>query len=171
MLPLHIITGPSGVGKTALCQALAPSLEEVVCLESDLLWGYAHATPEDDYRDYWSAWLRLAAAISQAGQPVALFGTTMPERVEPSPNRRFFSTVRYLALVCDEGELARRLRARPAWRGCDEVFIAAALAYNRRLKEEAAAGALREELLDITGMEVAEAAARVAAWITWAKNS
>lgn len=165
MLPLHIVTGPSGAGKTTICASLAGTLDDVVCLESDVLWGGLAATPEDDYRGYWDYWLRLAAAISQAGRPVALFGTTLPERIEPSPNRRYFSAVRYLALVCDDAGLERRLRARPAWRGCDEVFIAGALAYNRRLKAEAAAGALYEELLDITGLSVAQAAGCVAAWL------
>jgi ABC-type cobalamin/Fe3+-siderophores transport system ATPase subunit len=165
MLPLHIITGPSGAGKTTLCGILAPTMEDVVCLESDLLWGALPASADDDYRGYWDHWLHLAAAIGQAGRPVVLFGTTIPERIESVPNRRFFSTVRYLALVCDDDELARRLRARPAWRGCDEPFIAGMLAYNRRLREQAAAGTLREDLMETTGLDTAEAARRVAAWI------
>jgi hypothetical protein len=165
MLPLHIVTGPSGVGKTTLCGLLAPAMDDVVCLESDLLWGALPATAADDYRGYWDHWLHLAAAIGQAGRPVVLFGTTIPERIEPLPNRRFCSTVRYLALVCDDDELARRLRARPAWRGCDEQFIEGMLGYNRRLRNEASAGILRETLLDITSMDTTEAAQRVAAWV------
>ncbi len=36
---------------------------------------------------------------------------------EPCVERRYFSSVSYGALVCQEAELRRRLEARPAWRG------------------------------------------------------
>ena len=46
-----------------------------------------------------------------------------------------FSQVHFLALTCDEQALAQRLRARPAWRGSDEVFIQQQIAYQWWLLE------------------------------------
>ena len=37
-LPLFILTGASGVGKTTTCLALAAKTTEVVVMESDILW-------------------------------------------------------------------------------------------------------------------------------------
>lgn len=64
----------------------------------------------------------MAKNISQAGRPIVLFGTGMgvPENIEPCVERRYFSEIHYLALVCDDGVLAQRLRARPAWRGAGD---------------------------------------------------
>ncbi len=50
-------------------------------------------------------WLRLARQIGQAGLPVVLDGMTIPEQIEPLGERRYFSSVHYLALVCDDAEL------------------------------------------------------------------
>lgn len=61
-------------------------------------------------------WLRLAKNIGQAGLPIILCGTSLPDQFEACPERRYFATLHYLALVCDEITLKERLRQRPAWR-------------------------------------------------------
>ncbi len=114
--PLFIVTGASGTGKSTACLELAPLLRECVVLESDILWGLIPATPEDNYRSYRNAWLRLAKNIGQAGRPVVLCGSAVPEQFETCPERRYFSTLHYLALVCEDEALAERLKARPGWR-------------------------------------------------------
>jgi len=84
--PLLIITGPSGVGKTTICLKLVPLLKECVVMESDILWGAFPATPENNYRDYRNMWLRIAKNIGQAGRPVVLCGTALPEQFEQCRN-------------------------------------------------------------------------------------
>src|SRR5690348_7966956 len=75
-LPLFVITGASGAGKTAVCLDLVARLRsECVVLESDVLWGPEFDTPGDQYRRYRDLWLRLAKNISQADRPVVLCGT------------------------------------------------------------------------------------------------
>src|SRR5437762_10497370 len=46
-LPLFIITGSSGSGKTTICLELIPLVQECVILESDILWGAFPADPEN----------------------------------------------------------------------------------------------------------------------------
>jgi broad-specificity NMP kinase len=165
-LPLFVVTGPSGAGKTAVCHALLHELPECVVLESDILWGEIEASAEDDYRSYWRSWLRLVANVQQAGRPVLLGGTVVPSQLENLPERRYLGPIHYLALVCDDDALAARLRARPAWResGSDD-FVARMVAFNRWLKHNAAGTAPPMQLLDTSDQTRAETATVVREWV------
>jgi hypothetical protein len=159
-LPLFVVTGASGAGKTAVGQILAPRLEDVVVLEMDILWGHVRAEPEDDYASYKSTWLRVAMNVGQAGRPVVLCGTVQPGSLERLTEARYFTAIHYLTLVCADEELAARLRARPTWRqsGADQ-FVARMVAFNRALRD-APTG-----LLDTTGLPAEETSRRVAEWV------
>lgn len=137
-LPLFVITGASGAGKTTLGRHLPARLPECVTLDTDILWGVLPATAEKNYNDYQDRWLHLARHIAQNGRPVVLCGTTMPERIMASPEHRYFSDIHILALVCDDDVLIQRLKQRPAWRGCDnEETQNTMVKFNRWHKEQA----------------------------------
>ena len=76
--PLYIVTGASGVGKSALCREMAKIQSGYIVLDSDLLWDEIYNTPEDGYRRYRETWMTLCAAISDAGHPVVLCGCATP---------------------------------------------------------------------------------------------
>jgi len=136
--PLFIITGAGGTGKTTVCLALVSVLTECVVMESDILWGVVPATPEDNYRNYRNVWLRIAKNIGQAGRPVVLGGTILPDQIEDCPERRYFSTIDYLAMVCDDDLLIERLQSRPTWRQTHlPEFLEDMLQFNRWLKANA----------------------------------
>ncbi len=165
-LPLFIITGASGSGKTTLCLELIPLLPECVILESDILWGLVPATPEDNYRDYRNLWLRLAKNIAQNGRPVVLCGSALPDQFEGCPERRYFSTLHYLALVCDDRLIAERLAQRPQWRqsGSAEV-IQGMLQFNQWLKAHASTTHPPMTLYDTSHRPISETARDAAQWI------
>jgi uridine kinase len=167
-LPLLIVSGASGAGKTAVCRALLGQIQEAVLLEGDILWQAEFATPEDGYRGFIETWLRVCKNISQSGRPVVLFnaGMGVPENVEPCVERRYFAAVHYLALVCDDKELADRLRRRPEWRGSGEqAYIEEHVRFSRWFQENAHTTRPRIDLLDTTGVSVAKTAEQVASWI------
>src|SRR3712207_8516150 len=112
-LPLMLVGGPAGAGKSTACALLLGELTEAVLMESDLLWRKEFNTPEDGYNEYTRLWLRLAANISQSGRPVVLFGAgfAVPHGVEPLPERALFSAVHYLGLTCEDDLLASHPRA------------------------------------------------------------
>lgn len=166
-LPLLLVGGPAGAGKSTAGALLLGELTEAVIIESDLLWRREFNTPEDGYQNYFSLWLNLAAHISQSGRPVALFGAgfAVPHNAEPLPERRLFSAIHYLGLTCDDAVLAARLLRRPSWRNTNPQLVEEHVEFNHWLKENAASASPPVTLLDTTDDSPTETAARVAAWI------
>jgi len=169
LMPLLLVGGPAGAGKSTAGALLLGQLTEALIVESDLLWRKEFNTPEDGYCDYFTLWLRLAAHLSQSGRPVALFGAgfAVPHSVEPLAARALFSAVHYLGLVCDDEELTHRLTRRPRWRAHPnrDSLIAEHLEFNHWLKEHAVTTGPPVTLVDTTGRHAEETAAAVAAWI------
>lgn len=166
-LPLLIVGGASGAGKSTASARLAGKIPDIVVLESDILWN-AYYAEKERYPEYFNTWLRMCKNINQSGQPVALFGAGLgvPGNLEGCVERRYFSTLHYLALVCDDDVLVDRLRARPSWRGSGEdEWLSSQTAFNRWYKEEGSRGEPPVELLDTTGSTVEESVQAVAAWI------
>jgi len=166
-LPLLMVGGPAGAGKSTVGAVLLGEVTEVIVIESDLLWRREFNTPEDGYNSYFRMWLRLAAHISQSGRPVALFGAgfAVPHNSESLPERRLFSAIHYLGLVCDDEVLAARLRARPSWRNTTGELIAEHIEFNHWLKEHAATTEPPVTLIDTTSAAIMETAALVASWL------
>jgi len=165
-LPLLIVSGASGAGKSSVCQAIIGKLDNVVLLDSDILWRPEFNKPEDKYRDFFETWLRVAKNISQAGKPMVLFGAGMgvPENIEPCVERRYFSNIHYLALICDDEVLAQRLKARPAWRGSgDQAYIETHIQFNRWFKVQ---GNQSMKLIDTTDISLEITVEQVKTWIS-----
>jgi len=166
-LPLFIVAGASGAGKTTICRGVTGVLGAVVALDTDILWRPEFNPPANGYRDFYETWLRLAADISQSGRPVLLFGAGagVPGNIEPCIRRRYFSAVHYLALVCEAEALAERLLARPAWRGAQAPgFIEGQQQFNQWFKDynEEQPAMTR---LDTTHLDEKSAARRVMGWV------
>ena len=166
-LPLFIINGASGSGKSAVQVQLMMRMTSVLWLESDIFWSDAFNTPEDDYLALRSYTLRAAKNMMwSARKPLVLQGTALPHQIEANPERCYFSAVHYLTLLCDNEELARRLQARPAWRETqDEGFIQQMCAFQDWLRINAADTNPPMTLLDNTNLSESETADRVEAWI------
>jgi len=165
-LPLFVLTGASGVGKTSTCLALAAQAKDFVVMESDILWRDEFNQPATDYRNYRETWLRVCKNISQAGKPVILCGAGIPAQFESCIERRYFSNIHYLALTCEDEILASRLRSRPAWRGSfKDEYITEHIAFNRWLINNAQNTQPPLSLLNTSEITVNESAAGVEQWI------
>ena len=163
-LPLFVLTGASGVGKTTACVVLAAKTTNFVVLESDILWRDEFNQPETNYRTYREMWLRVCKNISQAGKPVILCGAGIPAQFEECVERRYFSDLHYLALVCEDEVLASRLRSRPAWRGVSADYIDRHVEFNRWLKANAQNTLPPMSTLDTSEISVSETVERVKQW-------
>ncbi len=166
-LPLLIVSGASGAGKSTACQNLIGRLFQVVLLDSDILWRPEFNSPEDNFAGFHETWLRMCKNISQSGRPVALFGAGIgvPNNIEPRVERRYFSAVHYLALVCDDRALAERLQRRPQWRGSGAAaYIEEHQRFNQWFKSYSSAQP-PIRLLDTTDLDEESTADQVELWI------
>ena len=166
-LPLFVVTGASGAGKSTIGLNLVKTFDRCVTMDNDMLWGAVPWSRGDDHRGYHNTWLRVAKNIGQSGRPVVLLGTMLPEHVEPCPERRYFARTPYLGVVCDDAVLAERLRERPRWRGSGTpTAIADMLRFNEYLKVHAPTVSPPLSLLDTTDMTVAESTQATIEWIS-----
>jgi len=166
-LPLLVVSGASGAGKATVCNILVGRTKNVVVLDADILWRAEFNSPADNYRAFFEVWLRMCKNISQSGRPVVLFGAGfgVPHNIEPCLERRYFSSVEYLALVCSDSSLAERLERRPPWRDSRAAeVIAEQQRFNQWFKDY---GASKPPitLLDTTDVEVNETVEQVRSWI------
>ena len=165
-LPLLIVSGASGTGKTTVCQHLLGQVTQAVLLDSDILWRPEFNTPDTNYRDFFETWLRVCKNISQSGRPVVLFaaGVGVPGNIENRIERRYFSKVHYLALVCSDETLSQRLQKRPDWRGTHEPgYVEEHIRFNQWFK--AYEGQFSIKLMDTTNVALEETTRMVASWI------
>ena len=166
-LPLLVVSGASGAGKSTVCNMLVGRMTNVVVLDADILWRPEFNSPVDNYRAFFDVWLRMCKNISQSGRPVVLFGAGfgVPHNIEPRVERRYFSSVEYLALVCSDASLAQRLERRPAWRDAREpAWIEEQKRFNQWFKDYGASKPAIA-LLDTTDVEPNETAEQVRRWI------
>lgn len=162
-LPLFIITGASCVGKSTMAEVLFKNETDYIVMESDLLWNDSYNTPEDDYRAYRELWLCMSANISQIGKSVVLCGCAIPKQFEVCNARRLFANIYYIAIVCNDEHLERRMRI---GRGVtDENWVKNSLEFNRWLKENANQTKPKMMLLDNSDLTPEEAARITDGWI------
>lgn len=162
-MPLFIITGASGAGKSALSDKLFENEKDYIVMESDILWNEAFNNPENDYKGYRELWLRLCRNISQIGVPVVLCGCSTPEQFEYCDERQHFSDIYYLAVVCDDTILSERLRN---GRNVDsEEWINSSISFNKWLKENAHKTEPSIVLLDNSNLSIDETTEKADKWI------
>jgi predicted ABC-type ATPase len=179
-LPLFVITGTSGVGKSTLLKVLfEKENKKYIALEGDLLWNEIYDTPDDGYISYRKLWLNMCSNITQQiDMPVVLCGcNVLPEQFEKLAERQAFSEIHYMALVCDEETLASRINARIKDGGTihdipyihDEGWIKSwikgSAEDNKWLISNAETTTPKIRLLDTTKMTPEEAASIVDKWI------
>jgi hypothetical protein len=166
-LPLFVVCGPSGAGKSTVCERLVGTVTEVVILDADILWRPESNKPDDKYRDFFETWLRLGKNIGQSGRPLVLFNAgAIPDNIEPCIERRYYGEIYYLALICDDEVLVKRLKQRPGWRQSQhEGFIAKQMEFNRWFRESSGKAAPKITLLDTTDGPISCTVEQVATWI------
>lgn len=135
-------------------------------MESDILWHDVFNKPEEDFKTYRNLWLRVAKNIAQSDRPVVLIGSSTPGQFEKCAESRYFSKIHYLALICNETELIKRLKARPSWRNSGtEETVKNMVKFNQWLIENAAKTRPAVTLLDTSNQTVDETIADTKSWI------
>jgi hypothetical protein len=168
-LPLFILVGASGVGKTTLFPLLAEELRGA-CAVFDVDWliDPLRRTPDAPLDlPYWQVfrdtWLHVAHAVAQNGLPTLLLSSFIPEHLDGLHIRRWMSDVSYAVLDCSDQERRARVQSRPRWGavGLDEQpeFAARQLEFAAWLREHLS------PVFDTTDVSPTETAKAVAGWV------
>lgn len=162
-MPMFVLTGCSGVGKTTTAQELLQRGVSFVVLDADMYHGIMKLESDEDYQRRVEQMESLSRNIMQSGQPVLWTMAGCLNMLNGTYNRRFFSEIYCLALVCDEKELRRRMTE---GRGiADENWIKSSIDYNHYFKTHTHIGDMPFDTFDITGRSVSDAADYVERWV------
>lgn len=162
-LPMFVLTGCSGVGKTTTAQELLQRNINFVVLDADMYHGIMTIKTDEDYQKCIEQMESLSRNIMQSGQPVLWTMAGCLDKLNKTYNRRFFSDIYCLALVCDENELRRRMTE---GRGItDENWINSSVDYNNYFKTHTKIDDMSFDTFDITGKNVSETADHVEKWV------
>jgi len=167
-MPLFIVGGASGTGKSTILKELTGNMDNVILLETDIIWQEEFNKPENNYRKFFETWLRIAKNISQSGRPVVLFGAGfgVPENIESCTERRYFSGINYLNIYCSDDDLEKRLIKRSQWRNCqNKEFIDKQKEFNNWVKNYGKEKKPEIELIDTTDLTLEKTVENVRIWI------
>ncbi|WP_244893416.1 AAA family ATPase [Ferroacidibacillus organovorans] len=103
-LPLFIVTGSSGSGKTHVIPELRKLLPEYDVFDVDIIWD-----GKQDWQVVKNNWFRVARSIAESGRCTVLCGTILPWEAEKYDQFESFSRVYFLNLHCDSDVRRERL--------------------------------------------------------------
>jgi hypothetical protein len=161
---LFIVTGASGVGKSAACEVLFQKEQDYIVLESDILWDSRFdGDPDGGYREFRELWMTMCANISQIGKPCVLCGCAEPRHFELRDARHYFADIHYLSVVCREEVMRYRMKE---LRGInDENWINGSVFFNNWLIENADKTEPHMTLVDNSDLSITECAEKIHEWI------
>lgn len=162
-LPLFILSGCSGVGKTTTAQELLQRQTDFIVLDGDIFYNIMPHECDEDYQRQVEQILSLSRNLMQCGKPVLWTMAGSLDKIHHTYNCRFFSRIHCLALTCEESALRRRMTE---GRGiADKGWLQSSADYNRYFQTHGQLGDLRFETLDITDKSVTAVASAVDAWV------
>lgn len=162
-VPLFILTGCSGVGKTTTAIEIMRRMVDFVVLDADIFSGFINWNDEESCNASVEIITNISKDIMQSGKPVLWTMAGCLDRLPKAYNSRYFSQINCLALVCEESALRKRMQQ---GRGItDENWIQGSCDYNRYFMEHNQLGDTKYEVFDITDREPPEVADYVMEWV------
>lgn len=157
-LPIFILTGCSGVGKTTTAQELLLRNTNYIIMDGDIFGMLG-----EDYQYRTEQLLSFSKNIMQAGIPMLWTMAGALECLSTSYNSRFIKEFHFLTLVCDEKDL--EIRMREGRKIDNEEWIQGSINHNRYLREHDSIDDVSYEKYDITGKSISEVAYYVDSWV------
>lgn len=162
-MPLFILTGCSGVGKTTTAQELLLRDTDFLVMDADFLFNIMPHDTDEDYKNWVEQIMSLSKNIMQGGKPLLWTMAGALEYFEKTYNRRFFTEVYFLALVCTDEALEKRMRE--GRHITDANWIKSSVDYNHWFMDNGTISGTKADTFDITGKSVSEVADYVTGWV------
>lgn len=159
VLPLFIVTGASGAGKSAIIEPLQHLLTEYGVFDKDQMWA-------KDWDMVYNNFFRIASALAQGNKRTVIVGTIIPEMLEELSDRDLVGDIFYINLHTDDQTRRTRLTTRRKWGLPDEEFIQSHARFAAWLLANAeTAFGHPMPTIDTTSTSPDEVAVQVARWI------
>jgi hypothetical protein len=114
-VPLFVITGGSGSGKTTVTQGLLRKLNPYLVVDADFL------SHDRNAFDSWDAFYNFTTIVSltlaRNLRPIVLVAGVGPSQIEKAKTSSFFSAVHFLVISCDQATQTARLKGRDHYGG------------------------------------------------------
>ena len=162
-LPLFILTGCSGIGKTATARRLMQNNNDFIVLDADIFYNAMPHQTDDDYQQQIEVLENLSKDIMQCGKPLLWTMAGNLDKLKKSYHSRFFSQIYCLALVCDETSL--RSRMTEGRKITDDNWIQSSVEYNNFFLTHNAIGELSFETLQTQDKSIDSVAEDVKKWV------
>lgn len=162
-LPLFILTGCSGIGKTTTAGVLQRECKDFIVLDADMFYNIMPHETEADYYAQIEEMESLTKNISQYGYPILWTMAGNIDKINNTYHRRFFEKVYVMALVSSEKDVRERMEK---GRGItDPNWIQSSVDYNQYFLTHKSIGDMPFETIDTEGKSVEEVAEDVRLWM------
>ena len=104
-MPLFVLTGCSGMGKTTTGIEIMKQQNEFIVLDADMFYSIMPHDTQEDYYNQIEQVESLSKNIMQTGKTVLWTMAGNLDKLNHVYNRRFIGEIYCLALVCEEEEL------------------------------------------------------------------
>ena len=162
-LPLFILTGCSGVGKTTTAQELLQRETNYIVMDADILYNIMPHETEEDLQKWVEYIMEFSINIMQIGKPLLWTIAGALDKFEATYHRRFFTNIYYLALVCSKEALEKRMRE--GRHITNEDWIRSSIDYNQWFMKDGSLPSGCIDTYDITEKTVSEVADYVDQWV------
>ncbi len=110
-VPLFVVTGSSGCGKSTVSQRLQQKLNPYFIIDADFLLhdidGYGGS-----WDTFWNFVCIVSLTLARNLRPIVVVGRVLPSQIEKAKTSEFFSAVHYMILTCDPATQSKRLNER-----------------------------------------------------------
>lgn len=159
VLPLFIVTGASGAGKSTIIEPLQHRLKAYGVFDKDQIWANNWDMVANNF-------FRIASALAQGGRKTVVVGTIVPHHLEGLSDRDLVGDIFYINLHTDDQTRRIRLTTRRKWGLPSEEFIQAHARFATQLLQDAETKFGHPmPTIDTTFNSPEEVAEQVADWI------
>lgn len=156
MIPLFVVTGISGAGKSTTSKELGKIMKDFSVFDMDLI------VNNKDYLTASDNWLRIAYSNARCGRGTILFGhVPHPYNLEACKHFYLFNPIYYLHLYCNDEVRIQRLRAR-SW---TEKMIQDHIKIEKEALKKAQTNNPKIPIVDTSKTPVTEVAENIKKWV------